>query len=133
MVTRLAPRREPKREIRCTRCAHMLAAAEPTARRIGLQAQTSGTCDAPASSPTGLTGWGFPRRDSVIYAAHCDKLGGQVAVKVYSKDRTSASKLRAIKREAAMMVYLSKKRCAFATGATRVLIPPRPACNACHC
>ena len=51
-------------------------------------------------------------RDSVIYAAHCDKLGGQVAVKVYSKDRTSASKLRAIKREAAMMVYLSKKRCA---------------------
>ena len=34
-----------------------------------------------------------------------------MAVKVYSKDRTSASKLRAIKREAAMMVYLSKKRC----------------------
>ena len=33
-----------------------------------------------------------------------------MAVKVYSKDRTSASKLRAIKREAAMMVYLSKKR-----------------------
>lgn len=49
-------------------------------------------------------------RDSIIYAAHCARLGGQVAVKVYDKARTSASKLRAIKREAAMMVYLSKKR-----------------------
>ena len=65
---------------------------------------------------------GFACRDSVIYAAHCDKLGGQVAVKVYSKDRTSASKLRAIKREAAMMVYLSKKRCVCSGGRG-----PRPA------
>jgi hypothetical protein len=51
-----------------------------------------------------------PRRDSVIYAACCAKLGGKVAVKVYQKSRTSASKLRAIKREAAIMVYLLKKR-----------------------
>lgn len=50
------------------------------------------------------------RRDSVIYAAYCPKLGGKVAVKVYQKNRTSASKLRAIKREAAIMVYLLKKR-----------------------
>ncbi len=50
-------------------------------------------------------------RDSVIYAAYCPKLGGKVAVKVYQKSRTSASKLRAIKREAAIMVYLLKKRC----------------------
>lgn len=49
-------------------------------------------------------------RDSVIYAAYCPKLGGKVAVKVYQKSRTSASKLRAIKREAAIMVYLLKKR-----------------------
>ena len=49
-------------------------------------------------------------RDSVIYAAYCAKLGGQVAIKVYQKGRTSASKLRAIKREAAIMTYLSKKR-----------------------
>ena len=49
-------------------------------------------------------------RDSIIYVAQCAKLGGQVAVKVYQKSRTSASKLRAIKREAAMMVYLARKR-----------------------
>lgn len=49
------------------------------------------------------------RRDSIIYAAHCARLGGTVAVKVYDKAHTTGSKLRAIKREAAMMVYLSKK------------------------
>ena len=45
-----------------------------------------------------------------------------MAVKVYSKDRTSASKLRAIKREAAMMVYLSKKRCDGGRHPARVLL-----------
>jgi hypothetical protein len=49
-------------------------------------------------------------RDSVIFAAQCAKLGGQVAVKVYSKERISASKLRAIKREAAMMTYMARKK-----------------------
>lgn len=51
------------------------------------------------------------RRDSTIYSAQCDQLGGQtVAVKLYNKGRLSASKLRAIKREAAIMIYITRKQ-----------------------
>ena len=49
-------------------------------------------------------------RDSTIYSAKCDPLGGRtVAVKLYNKGKLSASKLRAIKREAAMMGYITRK------------------------
>ena len=34
----------------------------------------------------------------------------QVAIKMYNKAKLSASKLRAIKREAAMMIYMTRKR-----------------------
>ena len=33
-----------------------------------------------------------------------------MAIKVYNKARLSTSKLRAIKREAAMMIYMSRKK-----------------------
>jgi len=122
VMTRLAPRREPDCEIRRTLCALMPLAAELAARQTGLQAPDKWHLRRSGKFANGTDRPGFACRDSVIYAAHCDKLGGQVAVKVYSKDRTSASKLRAIKREAAMMVYLSKKRCAFAMDAARDLL-----------
>ncbi len=50
-------------------------------------------------------------RDCVVYSAYCQKLEGRrVAVKVYEKSKLSASKLRAVKREAAMMIYMTRKR-----------------------
>ena len=50
-------------------------------------------------------------RDSIIYSAFCDRIGdAPVAIKVYNKARLSTSKLRAIKREAAMMIYMSRKK-----------------------
>ena len=50
-------------------------------------------------------------RDCVVYSSHCSKLDGRkVAVKVYEKSSLSASKLRAVKREAAMMIYMTRKR-----------------------
>lgn len=52
------------------------------------------------------------RRDSTIYATLCPKLGMRVAVKVYVKASLSPSKLRAVKREAAMMIMMQRKRCA---------------------
>ena len=52
------------------------------------------------------------RRDSAIYATLCPKLGARVAVKVYDKAALSPSKLRAVKREAAMMIMMQRKRCA---------------------
>lgn len=51
-------------------------------------------------------------RDSVIYSANCSKLKDQmVAIKMYNKAKLSPSKMRAIKREAAMMIYMTRKRC----------------------
>lgn len=51
-------------------------------------------------------------RDCVVYSSHCHKLAGRkVAVKVYEKSSLSPSKLRAVKREAAMMIYMTRKRC----------------------
>ncbi len=51
-------------------------------------------------------------RDCVVYSSHCHKLEGRkVAVKVYEKSSLSPSKLRAVKREAAMMIYMTRKRC----------------------
>lgn len=50
------------------------------------------------------------RRDSTIYATLCPKLGMRVAVKVYDKAALSPSKLRAVKREAAMMIMMQRKR-----------------------
>ena len=51
------------------------------------------------------------RRDCVVYSSHCLKLEGRkVAVKVYEKSSLSPSKLRAVKREAAMMIYMTRKR-----------------------
>ncbi len=50
-------------------------------------------------------------RDSIIYSAFCDRIGdAPVAIKVYNKAKLSTSKLRAIKREAAMMIYMSRKK-----------------------
>ena len=50
-------------------------------------------------------------RDCVVYSSHCHKLEGRkVAVKVYEKSSLSPSKLRAVKREAAMMIYMTRKR-----------------------
>ena len=52
-------------------------------------------------------------RDSVILSATCTALGNiPVAVKQYAKGRLSASKIRAIKREAAMMALMTRKQCA---------------------
>ena len=36
-----------------------------------------------------------------------------VAIKMYNKAKLSPSKMRAIKREAAMMIYMTRKRCGF--------------------
>lgn len=53
-------------------------------------------------------------RDSIIYSANCGKLKDQmVAIKMYNKTKLSPSKMRAIKREAAMMIYMTRKRCGF--------------------
>jgi len=54
----------------------------------------------------------FPSpRDSIIYQASCPRLGPvPVAVKVYELAALSASKLRAVRREAAMMIYLKRSR-----------------------
>ncbi|KAK9792679.1 hypothetical protein WJX73_008910 [Symbiochloris irregularis] len=50
-------------------------------------------------------------KDSTIYSATCIPLKGQcVAVKLYNKQKLSTSKLRAIKREAAMMTYITRKQ-----------------------
>ena len=50
-------------------------------------------------------------RDCVVYSAFCHTLDGRrVAVKVYEKSKLSTSKLRAVKREAAMMIYMTRKR-----------------------
>ena len=57
-------------------------------------------------------GSALARRDSTIYATLCPKLGLRVAVKVYDKASLSPSKLRAVKREAAMMIMMQRKRCA---------------------
>ncbi len=47
----------------------------------------------------------------MVYSSHCHKLEGRkVAVKVYEKSSLSPSKLRAVKREAAMMIYMTRKR-----------------------
>ena len=51
------------------------------------------------------------RRDSTIYSAKCDRMGGRpVAVKLYNKAKLSSSKLRAIKREGAMMSFITRKQ-----------------------
>ena len=56
----------------------------------------------------------FVCRDCIVYSSHCSKLDGRkVAVKVYEKSSLSASKLRAVKREAAMMIYMTRKRYEF--------------------
>ena len=58
-----------------------------------------------------LIRWMSCRRDCVVYSSHCHKLEGRkVAVKVYEKSSLSPSKLRAVKREAAMMIYMTRKR-----------------------
>ncbi|DBA92850.1 TPA: hypothetical protein ACH3X1_003027 [Trebouxia sp. C0004] len=50
-------------------------------------------------------------KDSTIYSATCSKLKNQqVAIKMYNKAKLSPSKMRAIKREAAMMIYMTRKR-----------------------
>lgn len=50
-------------------------------------------------------------KDTVIYGGCCRKLQGiEVAVKKYDKSKVSSTKLRAIKREVAMMLYLARKR-----------------------
>ena len=51
------------------------------------------------------------RRDCTVYSACCQNLEGRrVAVKVYEKAKLSASKLRAVTREASMMIYMTRKR-----------------------
>ena len=52
-----------------------------------------------------------PPQDTVIYSAICARLGGRrVAVKVYDKALLQSTKLRAIKREVAMMMYFMRMR-----------------------
>ena len=50
---------------------------------------------------------------SSLAAVGRQALGLQVAVKQYQKGRLSASKIRAIKREAAMMATMTRKQCVF--------------------
>ena len=65
---------------------------------------------APTNSPPPLPSPTHSRRDSIIYQARCPRLGRPpVAVKVYDRSSLSTSKLRAVRREAAMMVYLARK------------------------
>lgn len=51
-------------------------------------------------------------KDTIIYKAVCLRLGGgmEVAIKVYDRSKVTSTKLRAIKREIAMMMYFSRKR-----------------------
>lgn len=50
-------------------------------------------------------------KDTVIYGGCCRKLQGtEVAVKKYDKAKVSSTKLRAIKREVAIMLFLARKR-----------------------
>lgn len=50
-------------------------------------------------------------RDTVIYSGKCVPLGNKtVAVKVYDKQRLASTKVRAIKREVAMMLYFMRQR-----------------------
>ena len=50
-------------------------------------------------------------RDSVIYSATCRSLADQpIALKVYNKGTISNCKLRAVKREAAILKYLENKK-----------------------
>ncbi len=49
-------------------------------------------------------------RDTVIYAADCARLGRRVAVKAYARGRLPPTKLRAIKREVAMMLFVARAR-----------------------
>jgi len=50
-------------------------------------------------------------RDTIIYSATCPRLGGRTAaVKVYEKSKVAPTKLRAIKREIAMMMFFQRKR-----------------------
>lgn len=61
-------------------------------------------------------------RDTVIYSASCVRFGNQkVALKVYNKERLAATKIRAIKREIAMMIYFQKHRCAL-SNALRLVV-----------
>jgi hypothetical protein len=51
-----------------------------------------------------------PHRDTIIYSATCPRLSGRVAaVKVYDKAKVAPTKLRAIKREIAMMMFFQRK------------------------
>ena len=50
------------------------------------------------------------RRDSTVYSARCQALGGRpFAIKIYSKTAVTEAKLKAIRREASMMVYITRK------------------------
>ncbi|KAK9807170.1 hypothetical protein WJX73_003400 [Symbiochloris irregularis] len=50
-------------------------------------------------------------RGSTVYSAKCAALGGRpFAIKIYSKDSVSSSKLKAIRREASLMVYTTRKQ-----------------------
>ncbi|RMZ52998.1 hypothetical protein APUTEX25_001117, partial [Auxenochlorella protothecoides] len=50
-------------------------------------------------------------KDTVIYSAVCLPLGNKiVAVKIYDKSRLASTKVRAIKREVAMMLYFMRHR-----------------------
>ncbi|KAG7666755.1 hypothetical protein Ndes2437B_g08469 [Nannochloris sp. 'desiccata'] len=50
-------------------------------------------------------------KDTTIYSATCPRLGGRTAaVKVYEKSKVAPTKLRAIKREIAMMMFFQRKR-----------------------
>ena len=50
-------------------------------------------------------------RDTIIYSATCPRLGGRIAaVKVYDRAKVAPTKLRAIKREIAMMMFFHRKK-----------------------
>ena len=50
-------------------------------------------------------------RDTTIYSATCPRLDGKVAsVKVYDRAKVAPTKLRAIKREIAMMIFFQRKK-----------------------
>lgn len=52
-----------------------------------------------------------PLRDTVIYSAVCTRLGNRiVAIKIYDRQRLASTKIRAIKREIAMMLYFMQHR-----------------------
>lgn len=77
------------------------------ARRSARRTRPAGRRRAPRAPPPSV-----PRRDTVIYSAVCPKLGNRrVAVKVYDRQKVQPTKYRAIKREIAMMMFFSAKRC----------------------